>query len=445
MKKLSLAVVTAGLLFSMPAFADGDSQGIEIVDGWEFSGDVRAGLLKYDYQNPPLNIVNGDINPTYPNRNKGHMDSKGFYVVPKLSISSPTDSKIKGKVTVAAATDFGLNQEKYESRTFVFDPNKRKSFMILQEAYLSYDDGKNKFLVGREEITTPMVEADDYYMLADSFELAYYTNKSLENITFNLGYFYKMAGVWDSGTNGTEFHSIADVSFVDAKDKYNAGDTGIAFGGFDYNDEQNHNLRVWEYYTADLYNMFFAQYDYTNSIDGFSYDAGVQFIDFKEVGKLASNNFTQIDYSIYSARLDLNFDLGIDIATGYSKFTNGEGDGATLGAYGGYPYFATGMIFHFFEAGSLRNSSIYKAQVGYDLGKIGLDNTWIGYRYTYFDLDPTHSKTASGLSQSSMKLNGVRVKYGKSTGAYVAATYEHVNLSNEPHTYAARLIGGYKF
>ncbi len=440
MKKLSLAIVASGLVLSTSVFAD-----IEIIDGWQFSGDIRAAWLEYDYKNPPLNIVNGNVNPTYPNRNKGHMDSQGFYVVPKLSIESPKDNKIKAKVTVAAATDFGINDEKYETRTFVFDGTKKKSFTILQEAYISYDDGEHKLLVGREEIVTPMVEADDYYMLADSFELAYYTNNSLDNITFNLGYFYKMAGVWDSGTDGTEFHSIADVSYVDAKDKYNAGDTGIAFISAQYNDKENHNLQLWEYYISDMYNMFFVQYDYTGTLDGYSYDAGLQFIDFKEVGALASNNFTQIDYSIYSARLNGNFDFGLDFATGYSKFSNGEGDGATLGAFGGYPYFATGMIFHFFEAGTLRNSASYKAQLGYDLGKLGLANTWIGYRYTYFDLDPTHSKNANGLSQNKMQLNGLRVSYNTKIGAYVTGTYEHVDLDNEPHTYSFRLIGGYKF
>ncbi len=439
MKKLSLAVI-GGLFFSSTVVAD-----IEIVDGWQFSGDIRAAWLDYDYKNPPLNMINGTVNPTYPNTSKGHINSHGFYTVPKLSITSPKDSKMKAKVTVAGATDFGINDEKYETRTFVFDGTKRKSFAILQEGYISYDDGEHKLLAGREEIVTPMVEADDYYMLANSFEVAYYTNNSLDNLTFNLGYFYRMAGVWDSGTDGTEFHNIADVSYVDSRDKDNAGSNGIAFISAQYNDKQNHNLQLWEYYISDLYNMFFAQYDYTGKLDGFNYDAGLQFINFSEVGDLASNNFTQIDYSIYSARLNGNFDFGLDFATGYSNFSNGEGSGVTLGAFGGYPYFANGMIFNFFEAGSLRNASAYKSQLGYDLGKIGLANTWIGYRYTYFDLDPTHSKNASGIAQDKMQLNGVRVSYNTKIGAYVSATYEHVDLDAEPNTYAFRLIGGYRF
>ena len=217
------------------------------------------------------------------------------------------------------------------------------------------------------------------------------------------------------------------------------------FGAFEYNDNSNHNLQVWNYYATDLYNTLFLQYDYTNSVDGFSYDAGVQIMDFAGVGKLADNDDTKIDYSLYSARFDGNFDFGLNFATGYAKYTDGEGQGATLGAFGGYPYFANGMIFHFFEAGSLQNAASYKAQVGYDLAKIGLKDTWIGYRYTMFDLDPEYSKNASGEKQDAMALNGVRVSYGTKVGAYFTGTYEHVDLDEEPNTFSLRLIGGYKF
>ena len=173
-------------------------QGIDIIDGWQVSGDIRAGWLEYDYKNDPKNSDS--------TINKGHTDSKGFYIAPKLSIMSPKEHKMKAKITVAGATDFGLNDELYESRNFVFDGSDRDSFMILQEAYLSYEDMRHKLLVGREELITPMIESDDYYMLANSFELAYYTNNSLEMITFNIGYLSRMSGVWDSAENGTEFH-----------------------------------------------------------------------------------------------------------------------------------------------------------------------------------------------------------------------------------------------
>lgn len=458
MKNLKYSIIVLGLLTSSLSLAvslddsisqdhtfekdSKKSQGIEIVDGWELSGDIRAGWVQYDYQNPP----NADGTAKYPDRNQGHIDSKGIYTMPKISISSPKNSRIKVKATLAGATDFGINDEKYEKRTFVFDPNEKKSFIIIQEGYLSYEDKNNKLLVGREELTTPMIDADDWYMLANSFELAYYTNSSLENIEISAGYFSRMSGVWDSGTNGTEFHSMSQASFIDAADKAAIGDTGIYFGAFNYNDDKNNQLQIWNYYADEMYNTLFMQYDYTDSIGSFNYDAGLQFMNFKEVGYLATDAATtNIDYSLYSARFDGDFSNGVDFATGVAKYSNGEGEGATLGAFGGYPYFANGMIFHFFEAGSLRNSASYKAQLGYNFSKIGVDSLWIGYRYTYFDLDEKYSFNKDRVAQNAMALNGVRVSYGSDVGAYFTGTYEHVNLDNEPNTFSLRLIGGYKF
>ena len=429
---------------------------IEIVDGWSLEGDIRTGWLEYDYSNPPLS----DGSASNPATNRGHIDSKGFYIIPKLSILSPKNSRIRVKATLAGATDFGINDSKYESRNFVFDGKERSSFALIQEGYIEYIDKEHKLLVGREEITTPMIDTDDWYMLGNSFELAYYENRSLEDTTITAGYFSRMAGVWDSGANGTEFHSMSAVSFIDSDDKKKIGDKGIAFANITYNDKKHHNLQIWDYYGEDMYNTLFMQYDYTNSVGALSYDFGLQLMNFKEVGYLATDAAkTNIDYSLYSARFDGKFESGFDFATGYAKFTDGEGQGATLGAFGGYPYFANGMIFHFFEAGSLQNAASYKAQLGYNFSKVGIDNLWIGYRYTYFDLDPSYSFAQKAVynngkidleddvlkSQEKMILNGIRVSYAKKSGAYFTGTYEKVNLDNEPSTFSLRLIGGYKF
>jgi len=417
------------------------------LEGWNIFGDVRAGWVEYDYDNPPKGIDGDDnIIAKNPNTNRGHIDSHGFYVIPKLSIRSPYFYNFMFQITGVGVTDFGINDEKYESRNFVFDPNKREPYAILQEAFLHYGTHNNRILVGREELTTPMIDADDWYMLADSFELARYSNKQLENITFNLGYFYKMAGPWDSGADGTEFHSMSDASFIDSYDKKRIGNKGVYFGSFLYNDEKHHNLQVWEYYAQDMYNTLFLQYDYTNKIGSMNYDAGVQIIDFVGVGKLEdSESKTHIDYTLYSARFDGDFQNGINFATGVSKYTDGDGQGATLGAWGGYPYFANGMIFHFFEAGSLRNAASYKAQVGYDFGKLGIKSLWLGYRLTYFDLDSKYSHDLDDNKQNKMILNGIRLSYGSKRGVYFTGTYENVDLDEEPNSFSLRLIGGYKF
>ena len=410
-------------------------EGVTFAGGWRLSGDIRTGWVEYDYQNSP--------NRPDPDTNKGHLDSHGYYLIPKISLTSPEFKGLQAKITGAAVTDFGINDEKFESRTFAFGDDRR-SYAILQEAYLSYTAGAHQFVAGAKEISTPMVDADDWYLLANSFQAAYYVNRSLENILMAVGYFYKMAGPWDSGSDGDNFRSMSDASFVDERDKDNADDSGIIAAAFQYSDE-THNLQIWEYYAQDLYNTLFLQYDYTGTLGGLKYDAGVQFINFYEVGELKDHDYTEIDYSIVSFRLDGKCPCGFDFSTGASFYTDGPGTAETLGAWGGYPYFANGMIFHFFEAGSMRNADSYKVQLGYDLAGLGVEGLWIGGRFTYFDLDPGYSRTADGRPQDDMSMVGIRLSYKHPSGLYFTGTFETVDLDNEPNTKALRLIGGIKF
>ena len=415
-------------------------KGVHLGGGWVANIDLRTGWLNYDYQNSPNNPSSV---------NKGHLDSQGFYVVPKISLTTPTIAGFAAKVTGIYTTDFGINNPDKETRTFVPNPADPKSFGILQEAYLRFDMNDNKVLVGRQELTTPMIDADDWYMQSNAFEVAHYTNTMLENNIFSVGYFYKMAGVWDSGAyepdiapkGGTDFYSMSQASFISQYDKDRADDSGVIYASYEL-DAKHHNLQVWDYYATDIYNILFAQYDFKDSVDSFTYNLGAQIIDWQEVGKMAdSQSQTNVDYTIYSARFDGYFDNGFSFATGYSKYTDGEGQGATLGVWGGYPYFANGMIFHFFEAGTLQNAASYKGQLGYDI----LENLTVMYRMTYYGLDSDHSISSSGVGQKEMLLNGLRLSYGGSKGAYFTGTYEHVDLDFEPDTYALRLIGGYKF
>jgi len=439
-KRLSLSILLTSLSTSALAY-DANS--------FTLSGDIRTGWVSFDYGNP-------DGIPTI---NKGHKDSEGLYVIPKLSLQTPNYSGFNAKITLAGATDFGLNHEDKQSRNFVFDPVENESFAILQELYLEYDNEAHNALIGRNEIITPMIDFDDWYMLGNSFEIAKYTNTSLEHHRLHLGYFNKMAGVWDSGANGTEFHYMSTASFVSGDSKVNAGDAGVYYAAVEYNGDKHHG-QVWEYYAEDLYNMLFGQYNYKSGSSKYNYDFGLQFINWSQVGALKSNAGEplasdptkvgeSINYSLYSIKYDGNMDNGFSFATGISKYTDGPGTGSTLGAWGGYPYFANGMIFHFFEAGDLRNASSYKVQGGYDLSKVGVDNTVIKLRYTFFDLDPNYSQTevSDGVfeSQDSMEMIGLQISYNFMKSGYFNATFERHNIEKENPTDAIRLIGGYKF
>jgi hypothetical protein len=434
-----------------------DDEGIDLGPGWILSGNLRVGWLQYNYNNPPGDATNGKPSD---HENRDHFDSKGFYVIPKISITSPTWNGLTAKVTGAGATDFGLNDPAYETRTFVFAGSAPGSYAILQEAFIEYQQGGNRAAIGRQELTTPMIDADDWYMLANSFELAYYSNSMLENSTFTAVYFHKMAGVWDSGAydanvasgGGTKFYSMSQATFASQEDKDNADDSGVATLAYQYKDENN-NLQLWNYYATDLYNTLFAQYDFGYKMSGFAYILGAQYINWNEIGKLADNAKIDraagsagrsIDASLYSVRFDGTFENGINFATGAAKYSDGDGFGTVLGAWGGYPYFANGMIFHFFEAGTLQNAASYKAQLGYDIS----DEMWLGARYTYWDLDPSKSFSDPATKtkpQDYMTMYGLRLTYSGVARSYFTFTYEFVDLDQQPDISSLRLIGGIKF
>jgi len=427
-RKTTLSTIGTLILISITDYANAVD-----INGFTLSGDERAGWVSYDYGNP-------DSDPTI---NKGHKDSEGFYVIPKLSLQTPDYNGFNAKITVAGATDFGINDEGKQKRNFVFDPTENESFVILQELYLEYDIENHNALIGRNEIVTPMIDFDDWYMLGNSFEIVKYTNTYLDNHRLHIGYFNKMSGVWDSGANGTEFHTMSDASFVPQINKDEADDKGVYYIAAEYDGEKHHG-QVWEYYAQDLYNMLFGQYNFKNGNSNYNYDFGLQFINWSQVGKLKASA-TEIDYSLYSVKYDGNIDNGFSFATGYSKYSNGPGTGSTLGAWGGYPYFANGMIFHFFEAGDLRNASSYKVQGGYDLSKVGVNNTVVKVRYTYFDLDSNYSISSAGEPQNKMDLIGIQLSYNFMKSGYFNATFERHNIEKENPTDAIRLIGGYRF
>lgn len=397
------------------------------------TGDLRSGWLKYNYGNP-------DGIPTI---NKGHKNSEGFYIIPKLSVNTPKYNGFRGKVTFAGATDLGINDPDKASRLLVFDPTENKDFAILQELFVEFNSDQHHVLVGRNEISTPMIDTDDYYMLANSFGVAHYKNSSIDNTDIHAGYFRDMAGVWDSGANGTEFHSMSDASMVPQVNKDEADDEGVWFAAADYNNDLHH-AELWNYYATDLYNTVFAQYLYSPKTGSVGHDFGAQFIDFSQIGKLKSSD-TEIDYNIFSLKYDAAFDSGWSIATGTEKYSDGDGQGSTLGAWGGYPYFANGIIFHVFEAGSLRDAASYKIQGAYDFSKSGKARTAISVRYTYYDLNPAYSISLDGRPQEAMRMIGVRLNQNYLKGGYFTGTYENHKVDHEPAVWALWLIGGYKF
>jgi hypothetical protein len=428
MKKVMTLSLLTGLLVGMSSSSLLASDTLEY-SGFKLSGDLRAGYVNYDYNNAN--------------------NSEGFYTTPRISITTPEAAGFSAKATGGFATDFGINNNDRESKNFVFNAADPKSFAILQEAYVKYSNNGNEIKIGREEIDTPMISDDHYYLsLSNSFEVAHYTNTMVKDMTFTAGYVNKMAGVWDSGASGnggTNFYSMSEASFVSRADKIAAGDKGAAYMGYIFNNN-THKAQAWGYNFTDLYNVLFAQYDFMNKAGRLSYDFGLQYIDFKETGALASNNFTAIDYNIKSVKFAGGFDNGFDFNLAAMKFSNGPGQGSTVAAFGGYPFFAMGSIVHWFNAGSFQNAANYKVAVGYDLGKAGLvDGLRVDLKHVYTALDSKYSFASTGEGQDYQKTYDLGVSYAHSSGAYVNLQYQIADIDHEKDITGFRLIGGYKF
>src|SRR6056300_183190 len=100
MKKISLLFLCAFL----------DLYSEESSFEYDFQGEFKEAFVKYDYSNP--DGIAGI--------NKSHKDSEGVYSILKLSLKSDINKNVSFRATVAGVTDFGINDQTKETRTFAF-------------------------------------------------------------------------------------------------------------------------------------------------------------------------------------------------------------------------------------------------------------------------------------------------------------------------------------
>jgi len=420
-------------------------QGIDIGNEWIVSGDMRAASVMYDYQNPDDDSL----------INRGKKDSEGYYFVPKLSLKTPKFYNITLKVTGAAVTDFGINDPEKEYHNYGFGESG-KSYAILQELFLEYYSENHHILVGRNEIYTPLIEHDDYYILANSFEVALYEYRPVKELILSAGYFFKMAGNWDAGDNGEEFVSMSKGSYVSSDAKDAAGDTGIGFASLNYKND-NHHFQIWDYYAKYLYNSIFTQYEYTLNTPSSKYKFGIQYLRFDGISRLKDvnneklangdvkngENIENISNSTYAIKVKGTYNNGLGFNIGVGGFSDSYGFKETLGSWGGYPFYMGCS----FEAGNLRNSIAYKYEGIYNFKNLGKNKLRFKARYLHFALDSKYSKTArgKGVPQDYMDQYRVVLDYKYADSWYFNGDLRIYQVDNEPDITSVRLIGGYKF
>jgi hypothetical protein len=341
------------------------------------SVDLRAVYVNYDFDNY-------------------WRDSEAFVSSAKLGYRDSLYDDFEWGITFGAIEDFGLSDPDKQSMTYIFN-REGKNFAILHQAYLKYKSGKNHLEIGRFEYSSPLIDSDDYYVLSNSFE-GINAHIEFDKISMDLGHISRMSGAWDAGYDGGSFVGMSKSVWMHKADAQELvqwpnpvadlgiDDGGVSFVSLSYKDEFM-KLQAWDYYAYELMNTMYFQSDFKLS----HIDLAFQYIDFNDVGQMQelSDPRAVIDYSVWGAKIDARL-ADVDISLGYTGVSDEESS-HMWGSWGGFPYFASGMMVSYFES-SLRDAHIFSLNTTFSpINKLSTT-----LHAGYYDLNPDYTIDTRG-------------------------------------------------
>ena len=355
---------------------------VHALDG-EVSLDVRGVYLNYGYDNY-------------------WSDTYAFATSAKLGYKKNINENLEVAMVYGTIEDFGINSKKNVAMSYMFNRQKN-GFSILHQAYLKYKFDNHFVQVGRFEFSSPLINSDDYFLLSNSFE-GITSEINYNDININVGHISRMSGAWDAGYDGGSFESMSRSPWMHKADKgvnywpnshtdFGVDDSGISYVGLKYI-YKGFKLQLWDYYAHELMNSIYMQVNKKYK----SFDFGFQYNLFSEVGqtKKSSNVNAKIGYSVWGATVatkistDVN-DIGVSLA--YMGVSDDESS-HLFGSWGGYPYFASGMMVTYFET-SLRGANIFSSNATVTL----IDDLSTTLHVGYYGLEKEYTKnTTLGVS-----------------------------------------------
>jgi len=97
---------------------------------------------------------------------------------------------------------FGIVDRELSAGTAMLQSDN-SDIAFIGEAYVDYDTGVHQFRVGRQRLTTPLINDRDFRMLPSAFEAAVYRNRLFDQTILEAGYIYSETG-FGSTFNGFE-------------------------------------------------------------------------------------------------------------------------------------------------------------------------------------------------------------------------------------------------
>lgn len=247
-----------------------------IMDAFK-NGKVK-GLLRYSAQNRDTELQllqdsSGNL-PTSSNQKINQYSALGGY----LGYETAPIYNITFGGTFYTSNPIGNNPGEYAGLGGLAENHtgKQESYTALGEAYLKYDDSKNRLMVGRQEMPDyRYVSLSNIRMSPITHEGVSYENRSVDNLRLNFAYITKMkernAVKFIDMIQGARVNQNQTVGTIDATNfdpvtgNYIGQGEAMAMVGAVYKGE-GYVLEGWDYYIPNFINTTYAYAQFNSNV-----------------------------------------------------------------------------------------------------------------------------------------------------------------------------------
>ncbi len=352
------------------------------------SGEIKSQYFQKEVSNEKVSIWTNGGNLSYVTG-----DFYGFKSGVTLQASSVTASDLDNAPTA-------------------YDKDQNVSGAVLSQAYLEYSISNTTGKIGRQYISTPLVEGSGSRIFKESFEGLVISNTDISNTTIVAAYVDKEQYRTDIASGGTDVKEVSDFEQIqDGAYTVYVNNKSIK----DLTVDAQYALINSDTHTADDTKAFYAAGSY--NLSPFTIETQTYQTD--------NGNAVNSKGSAYGINLLGNFDklsLGVaySIVDKDANIINGIGNGAD------YLYTGTWIYGGIYDA----DTDAYKLSAGY---KITTDLS--------FDLNYGAWKTGTNPTASETDFITTYTFNENFSTKFVLATYD--NLADE--SYRTRLYASYKF
>lgn len=251
-----------------------------------------------------------------------------------------------------ATTPLGVFDQKNRGGTGLLDSDN-DGFAVLGQAYAKARYMDTVFKAYRQEINTPMVNANDSRMIPFLFEAYTLQSSIVEDFEFTLGWVDKI-----KKRDTTVFKSMTEVTgntgVQDRKD-------GVLMAGIKWQPQDWFMVEGWNYNSPDYINMAYANLNISHKIsDDLEVHGNLVGLDQRSVGDQYGGDFNAGEFGILAGAVWKGF--GLDVG-----YTIVDDSSDIISPWGGLPIFTSIMISDNDYAGQ----QTFYLSASYDFSEIG--------------------------------------------------------------------------